>query len=141
MGRSPRQNTVIPSGNCASAISASDDTETCATPFPNVIPCIDSTSVISMRDHAVAPIERGFDDEIDLGVARSPTKLQLGFGERGNEYRRISLTAQAMANDRVVLGHPLHGFDQFKDAGADTGPEIENMRATSRNQHFTREQM
>src|SRR5260370_6953163 len=141
MSRSPRQNTVIPSGNCASAISASDDTETFATPFPSDMPWIDLTSVISMRDHAVAPIERGLDDEIDLRVARSPTTRQLGFGERGNEYGRISLTAQAMADARVVLGHPLHGFDQLKDTGADTGPEIENMRATSRNQHFSREQM
>src|SRR5260370_39477792 len=106
MSRSPRQNTVIPSGNCASAISASDDTETSATPFPSDMPWIHLTSAISRRDHAVAPIERGLDDEIDLGVARSPTKPQLGFCVRGHQYGRISLTPQARAAGRAVLAHP-----------------------------------
>ena len=67
----------------------------------------------------ITPPKRGLDDEVDPGLPRLPAKLSLGFGERSNEFGRVSLTTRTAAHDWIDLGDALHGLDQFKHARAD----------------------
>src|SRR5882757_1038559 len=90
---------------------------------------------------AISPFERGPDDEVDLGLLRPPTEFALGLCKRRDEFGRISLSARTATDHRVVLGNPLHSLDQFEHTGADARTQIEEMRSTSRHQHFACEQM
>src|SRR5947208_841940 len=89
----------------------------------------------------IAPIERGFDNKIDLGVLRPPAKFSLGLRERCNELGGISGAAWTMAHGRLAIGNALHGLDQFKHAGPDARTEIKHVCAASLEQHFAGEQM
>ncbi|WP_206685379.1 glycosyltransferase, partial [Bradyrhizobium uaiense] len=85
---------------------------------------------------AISPLKCSLDDEIDIGLLRSPVELSLGLRERCNEPGGIAYPALATAHDRLSPGGALHRLDQFKHARADAGSQIEHMGATPLEQHF-----
>src|SRR6516162_10006363 len=100
-----------------------------------------SSSCAIMPADCIAPPERSFDDEIDLGLPRPPTELPLRSCKRSHEHGRVPPATRAGANDRIVSGDTLYGLDQFEHARADPSTEIEGVGSALGHQHLARKQM
>src|SRR4051812_13732314 len=84
-------------------------------------------------------LDRSLEDKFETRLLRPPTKLLLRLRERCNEPGWIAFPSRAIFQAHFAPGHTSDGLDEFEHAGANAGPEIEEMGSPFLQQHFTRQ--